>query len=503
MRRKIVVFSMILASLVLADVASATWPTLHVGSKGRRVRDAQWLMRGHNRYGLFTFHHRISGYYGKNTAKSTRQAKYRLGYPTTYTSNGKFGPKLYAILTGQIRLTTSYKDRRARRLALLRRPKRGIVQLSGACRSRPPKAYVLSFVRRVSAVYRRPLTCVSGTRYSYVLGTGRKSMHVYGAAADIATLSAYINLVVGQDALIAAGMPASRARRTYGPTSYGYWVKGVNILFHTFVGGNHWNHVHVGLWKLPPTPSSLRSRITGTLPFGKKTSTVKPENFGEAASSLEALASGIGAWNTVYHYGMSVSNDRVAAGIHAFKLELINNGFSKGIDPKVRGFGNYARDRTKDFQRSRGLNADGTIGPLTARLLFQVRARRLQSEVGMPNDLLCRQKTLESANDPVAQGVQDSGDEGLMQVHLAFHPAITRAQAWDPGFILPWAVHTLQQYRVDLNSWDGAVAAWNVGEYYARRWVNAGKPDHGLVVNGIDYYTRAYRYVKIVKESKC
>jgi hypothetical protein len=48
---------------------------------------------------------------------------------------------------------------------------------------------------------------------------------------------------LGRAALVAAGMPAWRAAFCRGGV---YNVNGWNILFNTYIGGNHYNHCHAG-----------------------------------------------------------------------------------------------------------------------------------------------------------------------------------------------------------------------------------------------------------------
>jgi hypothetical protein len=49
---------------------------------------------------------------------------------------------------------------------------------------------------------------------------------------------------MGHAALIAAGMPAAQARRIKGGL---FNVGGYQVIFNTTEGGNHYNHLHVGL----------------------------------------------------------------------------------------------------------------------------------------------------------------------------------------------------------------------------------------------------------------
>lgn len=108
----------------------------------------------------------------------------------------------------------------------------------------PTKQAVRDFVAQVAGVYGKPLTIGTGTNHNqYVAGTHRQSQHWTGDAADIPASGAELTRL-GQDALIAAGMPVAEARKQTGGV---FNVGGHNILFNTLVGGNHFNHLHVGV----------------------------------------------------------------------------------------------------------------------------------------------------------------------------------------------------------------------------------------------------------------
>lgn len=213
--------------------------------------------------------------------------------------------------------------------------------------------------------------------------------------------------------------------------------------------------------------------------------------------------SGLGAWSFgFYHKGMAVPNDRVAAGVQAFKHALIDNGYGTGIDLTARGFGNAMRSEVKRFQAHEGLTADGVIGPATSHALIRLYAYAEESggTVEIPDHLLAKQGRAESGDDPVAQGYDDAQDEGWAQLHMPYFPDLTLAQAWKPPVAVQKLGSHLKTFFVDeAADWDGAVASWNVGTGTALAWVHAGKPASGDVVGGVDWYVRATRYVALVK----
>lgn len=104
--------------------------------------------------------------------------------------------------------------------------------------------YVLGFVGSVGSIFGRKLTIGTGTQHNqFVAGTNRQSDHWYGDAADIPMAGKSLTRL-GQSALIAAGAAPKWARKQKGGV---YNINGYNILFNTNVGGNHYNHLHVGM----------------------------------------------------------------------------------------------------------------------------------------------------------------------------------------------------------------------------------------------------------------
>jgi hypothetical protein len=91
--------------------------------KGSAVKDAQWLLKGNNRFsGLAPYKDgKIDSEYGPLTEQATRRAKFWLGYPTQGI-DGAFGQTLYEYLlprsTNKWRpLPDAYRKRRDARVA--------------------------------------------------------------------------------------------------------------------------------------------------------------------------------------------------------------------------------------------------------------------------------------------------------------------------------------------------------------------------------------------------
>ncbi len=138
------------------------------------------------------------------------------------------------------------------------RPAGAVTVAPGANRSGVHlKGHVIAFVARVAAVEGRTLQITTGTNHNeYVVGTHRQSQHWTGDAADIAASGASLTHL-GQSALIAAGADPGWARRQTGGA---FTINGVQCIFNSMIGGNHFNHLHVGLASLPPAAAGRGTR---------------------------------------------------------------------------------------------------------------------------------------------------------------------------------------------------------------------------------------------------
>lgn len=206
-----------------------------------------------------------------------------------------------------------------------------------------------------------------------------------------------------------------------------------------------------------------------------------------------------GAWPYFMTLGLDYRGDpegRGAYGIYAFKRELIYNNFTLGINPSLPYWGKSVVERTKDAQNAFGLNADGVLGPVTARYLFRKRAGSVETSYHLPAYLLARIKTLESGNDPIAQGFVDPDDEGLLQENLPSNPSLTKIECWTPSYIIPYGAQQLSgRIQNCAGSVKAGTAAWNVGNFYANQWrLNGFPPDGG----DNNVYARATNYVMLV-----
>lgn len=103
---------------------------------------------------------------------------------------------------------------------------------------------VTNFVSQVAGLYGHPLTIGTGTNHSKLTINGTVSDHWSGNGADV-PLTGNALIKAGQDALIAAGMPAAKARKQ---TGGGYNVGGWQVIFNTDAPGwgDHTTHLHIG-----------------------------------------------------------------------------------------------------------------------------------------------------------------------------------------------------------------------------------------------------------------
>jgi hypothetical protein len=95
-------------------------------ARGQRVKDAQWLLSGHNVFAdkknpIHTYNGDIDGEYGQKSYAATKTAKFWLGYATP-AIDGRFGQSIYGLLHGDILLSDENKARRSERLKAAEQP---------------------------------------------------------------------------------------------------------------------------------------------------------------------------------------------------------------------------------------------------------------------------------------------------------------------------------------------------------------------------------------------
>lgn len=211
------------------------------------------------------------------------------------------------------------------------------------------------------------------------------------------------------------------------------------------------------------------------------------------------------AWSVYYSYGFRPDfGSPHAYGLLALKRELAYNGCGQGLVLDIPVFGDAMRARTREWQERMTIHADGVIGPGTARSLFRKRVHDGELQYRIPYQYICKQISLESAWDPGATGSVDPRDRGLVQINAGAHPEVSDAEAFDPAFAIPWSAKVLRGHYDELRDWDAALAAHNIGLYYARKWLAAGKPASGvLTATGKDMAVIATKYVALITSRSC
>lgn len=104
---------------------------------------------------------------------------------------------------------------------------------------------VLRAVAGVAHIFGHPLTITTGTNHSQYTVDGNVSAHWSGNAADIAASGNKLKRM-GFAALVFAGVSRKQARKMASQGGL-FNVGGYQIIFRTNEGGNHWNHLHIGL----------------------------------------------------------------------------------------------------------------------------------------------------------------------------------------------------------------------------------------------------------------
>jgi hypothetical protein len=111
--------------------------------------------------------------------------------------------------------------------------------------SEPHKPPILQFVAGIAQTYRKPLTVWDNTTHSRYTVNGNESAHYHGYAADIPARGAKLKRL-GYIALVRSGMNAKEARAASRKGGL-FNVGNFQVIFATNIGGNHHDHLHVGI----------------------------------------------------------------------------------------------------------------------------------------------------------------------------------------------------------------------------------------------------------------
>jgi hypothetical protein len=128
----------------------------------------------------------------------------------------------------------------------------------GANRPGAPLAHELvGFVGRMAELLPRPLIITTGTNHSPTTTSGKVSDHWDGHAADLGSVrngfpasGGGYGDTIAQAAFLVAGEPPARARdQAEKGGLYTFEREGlrIQIIWKTFAGGNHFDHIHVGV----------------------------------------------------------------------------------------------------------------------------------------------------------------------------------------------------------------------------------------------------------------
>lgn len=109
----------------------------------------------------------------------------------------------------------------------------------------PPGPEIIGFVAQLAQSYGKPLTAWDTTAHSRLTVNGKVSAHTVGKALDIPATGKTLKRL-GYLALMRAGMPRAEAFKAAQRGGL-FNVGGFQVIFATNEGGNHHNHIHIGI----------------------------------------------------------------------------------------------------------------------------------------------------------------------------------------------------------------------------------------------------------------
>jgi hypothetical protein len=121
---------------------------------------------------------------------------------------------------------------------------------------KPIQPMTLKYVERMAALIHKPITITTGTNHNEFTVNGNRSDHFTGHAADIGmaanggTDDSPVGDRIMEAALVLAGVPAGKARaeaQAGGLFDNTRRNMRIQCIWKTNEGGNHHNHVHVGV----------------------------------------------------------------------------------------------------------------------------------------------------------------------------------------------------------------------------------------------------------------
>jgi hypothetical protein len=219
------------------------------------------------RFEEWEIHHRVDddGDYGALTRTAARQVCKGLGILHETAMADGVTPELRGKLRDPARRTKQELERgdgpkaREFRSKLRKRFKDHgeVVVAPGAnLPGKPMKPVTLQYVARMAALLGKPIVITTGTNHDKLTVNGNISDHFSGHAADIGmaanggTIDGPVGDHIMEMALILAGVPVPTARvQAHGGGLFTFVHDGLRIqcIWKTMEGGNHHDHVHVGV----------------------------------------------------------------------------------------------------------------------------------------------------------------------------------------------------------------------------------------------------------------
>ena len=232
---------------------------------GADVRDFQRTLN--RRFAAWKAGRRVAvdGDYGRDTREAARQVCRGLGIVHEEAMRHGVTPDLRKKFRDPTRRTpeeisrarsASAKAFRAKLRAESRRAGKVIIAPGANLPGRPINPITLDYVERMAAVAQRPITITTGTRHSKFTVNGNISDHFSGHAVDIGMAAnggsddSPVGDRIMEAALRLAGVPAGKAgpqARGGGLFTFVHDGKRIQCIWKTNLGGNHHNHVHVGV----------------------------------------------------------------------------------------------------------------------------------------------------------------------------------------------------------------------------------------------------------------
>jgi hypothetical protein len=248
-----------------ATVTTRTFGLRSPHMTGEDVREFQRLLN--RRFAAWKIGRRVDDDcdYGKDTRDAARQVCRALGIHDERAMRNGVSPALRTKIRLPERRTRAEIARsrsasvKAFRAQLREQFKQlGSVIIAPAANKpgQPIQPMTLNYVRRMAALIGRPITVTTGTNNNKFTTNGNISDHFSGHAADIgmAANGGTDNGPVGDRIMTAAlrlaGVPAGKARedaRHGGLFNFVHQHMRIQCIWKTDLGGNHHNHVHVGV----------------------------------------------------------------------------------------------------------------------------------------------------------------------------------------------------------------------------------------------------------------